>query len=225
MLKDNLLTIKNSIPPTVRLIAVSKFQSIEKLQEAYSAGQRDFGENRPQELRDKFPLLPDDVRWHFIGNLQSNKIKYVVPCAFMIHSISSPELLLGINAEAKKLNKIMDCLIEFHIATETSKQGFNFDEAIEFLKSDTFHSLNNVRIRGVMGMASFVDDENQVRNEFKNLKSYFYEIKKQFYPEDEQFRELSMGMSHDYKIAIEEGSTMIRIGTAIFGKREYSAKI
>ena len=143
----------------------------------------------------------------------------------MIHSISSPELLLGINAEAKKLNKIMDCLIEFHIATETSKQGFNFDEAIEFLKSDTFHSLNNVRIRGVMGMASFVDDENQVRNEFKNLKSYFYEIKKQFYPEDEQFRELSMGMSHDYKIAIEEGSTMIRIGTAIFGKREYSAKI
>lgn len=118
----------------------------------------------------------------------------------------------------------MDCLIEFHIATETSKQGFNFDEAIEFFKSDTFHSLNNVRIRGVMGMASFVDDENQVRNEFKNLKSYFYEIKKQFYPEDEQFRELSMGMSHDYKIAIEEGSTMIRIGTAIFGKREYSAK-
>ena len=218
------MTIKNSIPPTVRLIAVSKFQSIEKLQEAYSAGQRDFGENRPQELRDKFPLLPDDVRWHFISNLQSNKIKYVVPCAFMIHSISSPELLLGINAEAKKLNKIMDCLIEFHIATETSKQGFNFDEAIEFLKSDTFHSLNNVRIKGVMGMASFVDDENQVRNEFKNLKSYFYEIKKQFYPDDEQFRELSMGMSGDYKIAIEEGSTMIRIGTAIFGKREYISK-
>ncbi len=206
------------------MIAVSKFQPIEKLQEAYSAGQRDFGENRPQELRDKFPMMPDDVRWHFIGNLQSNKIKYVVPHAFMIHSISSPELLSGINAEAAKLNKTMDCLLEFHIATEESKHGFSIEEAVGFLKSDMFHSLNNVSLKGVMGMASFVDDENQVRSEFEKLKSYFDEIKKQFYPDNGQFRELSMGMSGDYKIAVEEGSTMVRIGTAIFGERDYSAK-
>ncbi len=222
MLSDNLLAIQNSLPATVKLIAVSKFQPIEKLQEAYNAGQRAFGENRPQELRDKQLLMPDDVEWHFIGTLQSNKIKYVVPKTFLIHSIDTPELLIGVNKEAKKVGRVVDCLLEFHIAQEDTKQGFSLEAAVNFLNSDEFKSLENVRLKGVMGMASFIDNEDVVRDEFREFYRCFNVMKEKFYPTDDSFKELSMGMSGDYKLAIEEGSTMVRIGTSIFGARNYS---
>ena len=163
MLKENLLNVKNSLPANVKLVAVSKFKPLEDLMDAYNAGQRAFGENRPQEMFEKQQNMPDDVEWHFIGSLQSNKVKLVVPKTFLIHSIDSRSLLVNVNKEAEKLNKIMDCLLEFHIAVEESKHGFSIDDAVEFLKSDEFKSLKNVRIRGVMGMASFVDDENVVQ--------------------------------------------------------------
>lgn len=219
MLKENLLNVKNSLPANVKLVAVSKFKPLEDLMDAYNAGQRAFGENRPQEMFEKQQNMPDDVEWHFIGSLQSNKVKLVVPKTFLIHSIDSRSLLVNVNKEAEKLNKIMDCLLEFHIAVEESKHGFSIDDAVEFLKSDEFKSLKNVRIRGVMGMASFVDDENVVRQEFRRLKEYFDLIKAEFFADADYFTEISMGMSGDYKIAVEEGSTIVRVGSLIFGAR------
>lgn len=219
MLKENLLNVKNSLPANVKLVAVSKFKPLEDLMDAYNAGQRAFGENRPQEMFEKQQNMPDDVEWHFIGSLQSNKVKLVVPKTFLIHSIDSRSLLVNVNKEAEKLNKIMDCLLEFHIAVEESKHGFSIDDAVEFLKSDEFKSLKNVRIRGVMGMASFVDDGNVVRQEFRRLKEYFDLIKAEFFADADYFTEISMGMSGDYKIAVEEGSTIVRVGSLIFGAR------
>ena len=219
MLKENLLNVKNSLPANVKLVAVSKFKPLEDLMDAYNAGQRAFGENRPQEMFEKQQNMPDDVEWHFIGSLQSNKVKLVVPKTFLIHSIDSRSLLVNVNKGAEKLNKIMDCLLEFHIAVEESKHGFSIDDAVEFLKSDEFKSLKNVRIRGVMGMASFVDDENVVRQEFRRLKEYFDLIKTEFFADADYFTEISMGMSGDYKIAVEEGSTIVRVGSLIFGAR------
>ena len=219
MLKENLLNVKNSLPANVKLVAVSKFKPLEDLMDAYNAGQRAFGENRPQEMFEKQQNMPDDVEWHFIGSLQSNKAKLAVPKTFLIHSIDSRSLLVNVNKEAEKLNKIMDCLLEFHIAVEESKHGFSIDDAVEFLKSDEFKSLKNVRIRGVMGMASFVDDENVVRQEFRRLKEYFDLIKTEFFADADYFTEISMGMSGDYKIAVEEGSTIVRVGSLIFGAR------
>lgn len=219
MLKENLLNVKNSLPANVKLVAVSKFKPLEDLMDAYNAGQRAFGENRPQEMFEKQQNMPDDVEWHFIGSLQSNKVKLVVPKTFLIHSIDSRSLLVNVNKEAEKLNKIMDCLLEFHIAVEESKHGFSIDDAVEFMKSDEFKSLKNVRIRGVMGMASFVDDENVVRQEFRRLKEYFDLIKTEFFADADYFTEISMGMSGDYKIAVEEGSTIVRVGSLIFGAR------
>ena len=219
MLKENLLNVKNSLPANVKLVAVSKFKPLEDLMDAYNAGQRAFGENRPQEMFEKQQNMPDDVEWHFIGSLQSNKVKLVVPKTFLIHSIDSRSLLVNVNKEAEKLNKIMDCLLEFHIAVEESKHGFSIDDAVEFLKSDEFKSLKNVRIRGVMGMASFVDDENVVRQEFRRLKEYFDLIKTEFFADADYFTEISMGMSGDYKIGVEEGSTIVRVGSLIFGAR------
>lgn len=219
MLKENLLNVKNSLPANVKLVAVSKFKPLEDLMDAYNAGQRAFGENRPQEMFEKQQNMPDDVEWHFIGSLQSNKVKLVVPKTFLIHSIDSRSILVNVNKEAEKLNKIMDCLLEFHIAVEESKHGFSIDDAVEFLKSDEFKSLKNVRIRGVMGMASFVDDENVVRQEFRRLKEYFDLIKTEFFADADYFTEISMGMSGDYKIAVEEGSTIVRVGSLIFGAR------
>lgn len=219
MLKENLLNVKNALPANVKLVAVSKFKPLEDLMDAYNAGQRAFGENRPQEMFEKQQNMPDDVEWHFIGSLQSNKVKLVVPKTFLIHSIDSRSLLVNVNKEAEKLNKIMDCLLEFHIAVEESKHGFSIDDAVEFMKSDEFKSLKNVRIRGVMGMASFVDDENVVRQEFRRLKEYFDLIKTEFFADADYFTEISMGMSGDYKIAVEEGSTIVRVGSLIFGAR------
>lgn len=219
MLKENLLNVKNSLPTNVKLVAVSKFKPLEDLMDAYNAGQRAFGENRPQELFEKQQNMPDDVEWHFIGSLQSNKVKLVVPKTFLIHSIDTSNLLVNVNKEAEKLNKIMDCLLEFHIAVEESKHGFSIDDAVDFLKSDAFKSLKNVRIRGVMGMASFVDDEDVVRQEFRTLKGYFDLLKDEFFADEDYFSEISMGMSGDYKIAVEEGSTIVRVGSLIFGAR------
>jgi pyridoxal phosphate enzyme (YggS family) len=175
-----------------------------------------FGENRPLELQEKYNELPKDIQWHFIGHLQTNKIKNIIEFVSIIHSIDSFRLFEQINNEAFKVNRVIDVLLEFHIADEISKQGFNIDEIIEYLESPKYKELNNINIIGVMGMATFTGDENKIRNEFKLLKSYFDIIKERFFKEKDSFKELSMGMSNDYQIAIEEGATLIRIGTALF---------
>lgn len=189
--------------------------------EVYETGERDFGESRVQELTDKKPQLPDDIRWHFIGHLQTNKIKYIVPFVNMIHGVDSLKVLVEINKQALRAEKVTACLLQIHIAEEDSKFGFSPADVTELLSGDTFSSLKNIQIVGLMGMATFTEDETQVRKEFKSLKKLFDQIKTDFFADDSSFCELSMGMSLDYLIAIEEGSTMIRIGTSIFGEREY----
>ncbi|MDD4847388.1 MAG: YggS family pyridoxal phosphate-dependent enzyme [Bacteroidales bacterium] len=218
---ENIKKIKNSIPENVKLIAVSKFKSVEDIQAAYDAGQRCFGENKAQEMSAKYPQLPQDIEWHFIGHLQTNKVKYIVPFVTLIHSVDNYNLLKIINKEAIKNNRIIDCLLQFHIAEEETKFGFNFQEVEEMLKDEQFKTLQNIRICGVMGMATFTDDQPEIRKEFSSLKSMFYKLKIKYFAEKSYFKELSMGMSDDYLLAIEEGSTMIRVGSAIFGARNY----
>lgn len=219
MIKEKLLEVKKEIPTTVELIAVSKTKPIPLLQEAYDAGQLHFGENRVQELEEKFNLLPKDIKWHMIGHLQSKKVKAIAPFVHLIHAVDSLKLLQVINKEALKNNRTIACLLQFHIAEEESKYGFSFDEVNELLQSEDFNALKNITIKGVMGMATFTDNVAQIRLEFKKLKSYFDQLKKTHFITNEQFAEISMGMSGDYTIAIEEGSTMVRIGSAIFGTR------
>ena len=205
----------------VTLIAVSKIQSVEKILQLYHEGQRDFGENYVQELIEKHEQLPKDIRWHFIGHLQSNKAKYIAPFVSLIHGVDSQKLLKEINKQALKNNRIIDCLLQVHIAEEETKFGFDEKELHEFFNSD-FTKYNNTRIRGLMGMGSFSDDENKVREEFKRLKHLFdnyFSLKKKDNNTDFKSNILSMGMSSDYKIAIEEGSNMVRIGSLIFGRR------
>jgi hypothetical protein len=214
----NIQGIKSQLPESVNLIAVSKTRPVEDILEAYHAGQRDFGENRVQELIQKAPLLPADIRWHLIGHLQSNKVKQVLPYVSLVHSVDSMSLLAEINKEAAKINKIIPCLLEFHIAREESKFGLKKDEFFQSISRDSFDQFKNVEILGVMGMATFTEDEGIVREEFRLLKRIFSRLKTDYFPYP-GFRELSMGMSDDYPIAMEEGSTMIRIGTAIFGSR------
>ena len=221
MIKDNLNNVRSTIPENVTLIAVSKTKPVSDLQEAYDAGQRIFGENKALEMRDKYQELPKDVKWHFIGHLQTNKIKYIVPFVTLIHSIDSISLLEAVNKEAVKNNRVIDCLLQFHIAQEETKFGLDVEEAKTMIESDNFKKLNNVRIVGVMGMATFTDDENQVRNEFKTLKNIFDTLKENYF-KDDSFKEISMGMSDDYPIAIEEGATMVRVGSKIFGARNYA---
>jgi len=218
MIVENLKQIRSEIAPEVKLVAVSKTRSVAEISEAYQAGQRIFGENRVPELTEKHPVLPDDIEWHFIGHLQTNKVKYIAPFVSWIHSVDSLKLLQEINKRAAREKRVINCLIQFHIAAESAKYGFT-DVPPEFLKSKEFESLNNIRLCGVMGMATFTDDANQVRNEFRRLKSIFQEIKNDFFADKPEFCEVSMGMSGDYKIAIEEGSTMVRIGSNIFGQR------
>lgn len=218
MIVENLKQIRSEIAPEVKLVAVSKTRSVAEISEAYQTGQRVFGENRVPELTEKHPVLPDDIEWHFIGHLQTNKVKYIAPFISCIHSVDSFKLLQEINKRAAQENRIIDCLVQFHIAAESAKYGFT-DVPPEFLKSKEFESLKNIRLCGVMGMATFTDDENQVRNEFRRLKSIFQELKNDFFADKPEFCEVSMGMSGDYKIAIEEGSTMVRIGSDIFGPR------
>lgn len=221
MIKENLNNVRSTIPENVTLIAVSKTKPVSDLQEAYDAGQRIFGENKALEMRDKYQELPKDIQWHFIGHLQTNKIKYIAPFVTLIHSIDSASLLEAVNKEAVKNNRVIDCLLQFHIAQEETKFGLDVEEAKTMIESDNFKKLNNVRIVGVMGMATFTDDENQVRNEFKTLKNIFDTLKENYF-KDDSFKEISMGMSDDYPIAIEEGATMVRVGSKIFGARNYT---
>jgi pyridoxal phosphate enzyme (YggS family) len=216
---DNLQAVRKEIPANVTLVAVSKTKSNESILEAYGAGQRIFGENRVQELTDKWETLPRDIEWHMIGHLQSNKVKFIAPFVSLIHAVDKDKLLFEIDKEAKKNNRLIPVLLQFHIAEEETKFGLNLSEAEDLLRSDRCRSLKNVEVAGVMGMATFTDNEAQVRKEFETLKNIFGELKANFFSDKPSFREISMGMSGDYKIAIEGGSTMVRIGSSIFGSR------
>lgn len=219
---SNINEIRSQLPDNVRLIAVSKFKPEEDLMQAYEAGQRSFGENHAQEMTSKHEHLPKDIEWHFIGHLQTNKIKYIIPFVNCIHSIDSVKLLAEVNKQALKHNRIVPCLLQFHIATEESKFGFSWEEAVNMLESKEFAEWKNIEICGVMGMATNTTDTSLIRREFQQLKHYFEQLKIKFFPKMDNFKEISMGMTSDYPIAVEEGSTMVRIGSAIFGARDYS---
>lgn len=214
--------VQSTISENVKLIAVSKTKPIAEIMEVYDFGHRIFGENKAQELQEKYELMPKDIEWHFIGHLQRNKVKYLTPFVSMIHSIDSLRLLQEVNKSAKKDNRIVDCLLQFFIAEEETKFGLDMDEARELLTSEFFMKMENIRICGVMGMATYTEDTNQIRREFAHLKNIFDEIKAEFFADSPFFKEISMGMTNDCQIAIEEGSTMVRIGSAIFGERNYS---
>ena len=218
---ENLKKIEETIPDHVSLVAVSKFHPHTEVKDLYDAGQRIFGESRMQEISSKHTLLPSDIEWHFIGHLQRNKVKDIIPYIHTIHSVDSERLLDEINIQSTKQQKKVKCLLQLHIAKEDSKYGFNFDECKKLLTSEKWKSYEYAYIGGVMGMATFTNDTDLVRREFKELKLFFNELKETFFVDDDRFKDISMGMSGDYQIAIEEGSTMIRIGTSLFGEREY----
>ncbi len=217
--RHNLEYLLKEIPAGVKLVAVSKTMPAEVILEAYNAGQLRFAENKSQELTSKQPALPQDIKWHFIGHLQTNKVKYIASFVDMIQSVDSLKLLKEIEKEASKNKRVIDCLLQFHIATEETKYGLDPDEAMAILNSPEYNECHHIAIRGVMGMASFSDDQTLVRREFRSLKNIFDRLKNDFFGTDPGFCEISMGMTGDYKIAIEEGSTIVRIGTAIFGSR------
>lgn len=219
LLTDHLQSVLSKIPSSVQLVAVTKTRPVETLKEAYSLGLRDFGENRVQELIEKHPQLPSDVRWHQIGHLQTNKVKYIAPFVHLIHSVDSLKLLIEINRQAIRQKRIIDCLLQVYIAREESKFGLDEDEVLQLLNSEEFTFLKNISIRGLMGMATFTDNETIVRAEFASLKSFFEKLKSNYFADNDQFNLISMGMTSDYQIAIEEGSNMVRIGTALFGER------
>lgn len=219
MIAEKIKEIISSLPENVSLVAVSKTKPVEDIQQAYNAGQRIFGENKVQEMTSKYEVLPKDIQWHLIGHLQTNKVKYIAPYVSLIHSIDSEKLLREVNKEAKKNNRIISCLLQFHIAEEETKFGFSFDEAKELIESEAFLNFQNIQIVGIMGMASFTENEQQIRNEFQTLHDYFQVLKSHYFKFNPDFKEISMGMSGDYKIAIEHGSTMIRVGSTIFGHR------
>ncbi len=210
--------INTHLPGTTRLVAVSKFHPAPAIQEAYDAGQRIFGESKVQELTGKQNLLPKDIEWHFIGHLQTNKVKYIAPFISLIHSVDTVKLLEEINRQAEKRHRIIDCLLEIHVAQEDTKYGFSIDEVRSIFEKNTFEKWRHIRIKGFMGMASLTEDTEKIRAEFHLLSSFFNEIKEKYAP---WIDALSMGMTDDYKIAIEEGSTFIRIGSYIFGNRNY----
>jgi pyridoxal phosphate enzyme (YggS family) len=215
----NIISLKNSLPSSVRLVAVSKTRSVSDIMQAYNAGQRCFGENRVQEILNKKDNLPSDIEWHLIGHLQRNKVKYIIPFISMIQSVDSLKLLSDINSEALKISRVVDVLLQVHIAEEETKFGFGKEEMEEMMSSQVFADLKSIRICGVMGMATFTSDLAQVQMEFRSLAVLFNYLKKRYFYEDERFREISMGMSGDYEIALKEGSTMIRAGSLIFGER------
>ncbi len=219
MIADNYQIIQAHIPNTVKLIAVSKTYPNEAINQLYKLGHRDFGENKVQELVEKYEHLPKDIRWHLIGHLQRNKVKYIAPFVTLIHSVDSLKLLQEINAQAIKHNRTINCLLQFHIANEDTKYGLTIEEADEILQSVEFKSFKNIFIVGVMGMATFTEDERIVRREFTTLKNIFEQLKSSYFYQNDSFREISMGMSGDYKLAIQEGSTMVRVGSLIFGNR------
>lgn len=216
---NNLKSLKDSLPSDVTLIAVSKTYAPEIVMQAYEAGQRVFGENKVQELTAKYEALPKDIQWHLIGHLQSNKVKYIAPFVHLIHSIDSLKLLQEVNKQAAKCNRVIDCLLQVHIAQEESKFGMSPSDVKTVLGSKELKELKNVKITGLMGMATFTDNQQQVRSEFKTLKDLFDDVSSS----NPEIKNLSMGMSDDHRLAIEEGSNMIRVGSLIFGKRNYSA--
>ncbi|MDB4926010.1 YggS family pyridoxal phosphate-dependent enzyme [Mucilaginibacter sp.] len=217
---DNIKSLKNeTIPKKVTLIAVSKTKPVADIQEAYDAGQRLFGENTVQEMVEKHEQLPKDIQWHQIGHLQTNKVKYIAPFISMIQSVDSLKLLQEINKQAEKNKRVIDCLLQIYIADEETKFGLGFDEAIELLRSEEFATFKNIRIRGLMGIATNTDKEKQLKDEFHELKTFFDGIKQSFFRKEESFNVVSMGMSADYELAIEQGSNMIRVGSTIFGGR------
>ena len=217
-IKERLHKILSTIPEGVKLVAVSKFHPAESLQEAYDAGQRIFGESRPQEMTAKYEILPKDIEWHMIGHLQTNKVKYIAPFVSMISSVDSERLIEEIEKQAAKHNRTIDILLEVHVAREETKSGWSKEELQAYLASGVLNDMSHVRVRGVMTIASNTDNESIVRNDFATIRRIFEELKPRF---DESFDTLSIGMSDDYPIALEYGSTMVRIGTAIFGQREY----
>lgn len=216
-----IVSVRSELPENVKLVAVSKFHSPDSIMEAYNAGQRIFAESRPQELAAKAAQLPKDIEWHFIGHLQSNKIKMVVPCTVLIHSVNSEKLLNEIDSYSSKNGYHSNCLLEMHIAKESTKQGFSFDEIHSLLDRLKSSPLKSTTLCGVMGMATFTDDENEVSSEFAYLADSFRKLKDSHPELLPAFKEISMGMTEDYRIAIKEGSTMVRIGTKIFGPRQY----
>lgn len=214
----NLHKIKSSLPLQVTLIAVTKTHPVNKLQEVYEAGHRIFGENKVQEMVDKYEALPKDIEWHLIGHLQSNKVKYIAPFVSLIHSVDSLKLLQEINKQAEKNNRIINCLLQIYIAKEETKFGLSFEEAEQLINSKELQALKNIKIIGFMGMATNSDNKEQIANEFKSLKAFYDKFTK-LSTLNFELSNLSMGMSSDYKLAIEQGSTMIRVGSSIFGQR------
>lgn len=220
-IKSNIKAINETLTAGCKLIAVSKTQPIEKILQAYQTGQRVYGENKAQEMLAKYEALPKDIEWHMIGHLQSNKVKYIAPFVSLIHSVDSVRLLEEINKQGQKINRIIPCLLQMYIANEDTKFGFSQEEVIELLDNYPL-SFHNVRVVGLMGMASFTNNQQQIRAEFRSLKVFFEKIRGKPLPPQVEMKELSMGMSGDYRIGMDEGSTLVRIGTSIFGERNYN---
>ena len=218
---QNIERITAQLPQGVKLVAVSKFHPIERLQEAYAAGQRIFGENRAQELAAKAPQMPSDVEWHFIGHLQKNKVRMIMPWASTIQSIDSTELLQLVNKEAARIDRHVNVLLQLHVAKEQTKSGFTVEEVLKAASEGAFSNLSNVTITGMMAMATFTSDMEQVASEFEQVHDTFVKLRDNYFAGDERFKEISMGMSDDWPIALQHGATLVRIGTDIFGPREY----
>ena len=218
---SNLKEVLAQLPEGVRLVAVSKYHPVSVLREAYDAGQRLFGESHVQELQQKVAQMPDDVEWHFIGHLQTNKVKYLARYVAMIHAVDSMKLLREIDKQAAKAGRCIDVLLELHIAEEETKFGFSVEDCRQLMADGEWRELTHVRIRGLMMMASYTDDTRQIRQEMQQALDLFNELKQQYFADDDNFDERSWGMSHDFGIAVETGSTLVRVGTSIFGEREY----
>lgn len=219
--KQTISEIRQTLPPDVRLVAVSKFHPASMIEDAYAGGQRLFGENHVQELQQKHEVLPDDIEWHFIGHLQTNKVKYIAPYVHLIHAVDSHKLLTEINKQALRNNRVIDCLLELHIAQEETKYGFSPDEMYEYVRQGEWRQLPNIRICGIMCMASNVDDQDQIAAEFQQAQQLFNRLKQDFFGQQDSFSIRSWGMSEDYPIAVRYGSNMVRIGSKIFGPRVY----
>ena len=222
MIGERIKEIRNELPEGVRLVAVSKFHPNEAIEEAYRAGQRIFGESKVQEMTAKYESLPKDIEWHFIGHLQTNKVKYIVPYVALIHGIDSYKLLAEVDKQAAKAGRRVNCLLQLHIAREETKFGFSFDECRQMLAEGQWRQLQHIRLCGLMGMATNTDNVEQIKEEFRSLSNFFREVKSTWFADDDAFCELSMGMSHDYHEAIAAGSTLVRVGSHIFGERNYN---
>ena len=222
MIKERLAKVKESLPPGVKLVAVSKTKPANDILEAYNEGQRAFGENKAQELSSKYQELPDDIEWHMIGHLQTNKVKYIAPFVHLVHWLTVLNCLKLLTKKRRKNNRVINCLLQVKIAREQTKFGLDENEIEEIFESEAYSKLTNIRIAGLMGMATFTEDQELVRKEFHYLAELFNKIKISWFPEDDSFRELSMGMSGDYLLAVREGSTIVRVGSLIFGERKYN---